>query len=262
MENFEFEDKIVEILSEKLLVLPKIAGETTKGIQTSEKAEKMFAESKNLMVGMPLSATQNKGMNLFRARPQNVNAFFGHKLAMAHDLKRLCRDSVDQSALPADKSEERARTPLKFAVHIPMAQLDGKIYRICGYGELIEACARDIYAEYREQKLAALKKNHRGTGEATLNEELTQQTFLKFLNSFDAMGVQIEKSPMPVYFDKPGMYANTPYEIGNLSFFKFMVKTKVQRDAKQQVLQQVEEKKAFLEGRTLKKDGREAARSR
>ncbi len=212
-----FEEEIYDVLSEKLLVLPRVrTGERLHGIQQQKVDE---ADLKQVLLTLPLSASED--VDLFQTSPYYIclGDDDGFEQVMFKMDQLSTSDMTRKTA-----TEERLSVP----VNIELKTKDGRAYRDCKYSSFIKAFARDLYAFYFEKMMAAMhvSKNSRDSVETALKIRSGFKYFVR--NGFDAMMIQSSKFSDVVIlgYDMKGFDPKANYELDRVRLFRFPERTK------------------------------------
>lgn len=209
----EFFKQVCEILSHKFLAFP-VKGGKTLGFMSND-----LKHGENFALAMPIACTRRKSFDLFVELPPMVS----------------CKiKGVDKSTFSLEEAEfqDNKKPTSEFCVNTYMHVENKMLTRSCDYAGLIQSCARDMYDSISYKTLSKMPKKQA----ALYGEEMVEEKFLEFLQSFDALECSFINGVFPINFKLPGYDPDVPCECGRVKTLRLSTKTAQDRMARQKLL--------------------------
>lgn len=270
--------KTCDLLSDKLLVVPQYTRIVENKKETLYQANAIhrlaeddlyFPESRKLRLFMPLSATEKKDIRLTKTLPEqikivdedeNEKQFFSlTSVSSKKTVDKLDYFEKEYYGKIFDFKKEKNLSivmPMQFKVHLPMVNRNGILTQETVYPELIENFARDLYDTFAMSYNEMLKKGLKGKAKENfqMSEEQEKEMnnqFVKFVKTFDAMEVGYTITPYVCGFvGCEGFDRTLDYATYDVLLYRFPVTSDFYCEVKDNVMKQIEEKKAEVATKT------------
>ncbi len=239
-EKMEFEiydglviEKAFEILQKKMLVVPN----RVCGIHMFANKDKKTPSSRKLNLCMPLSATKNKSLSLYRNIPHEIKIEF---------------DDEDKRFYNLDFAVNKTSGKIELInVHLPMDIEGAMIRHIFKYEDVMKSIARDLHENfcvkyekthpYGKKKMVE-KMSVSEYKELQAEEKIKNQEFLKFLNEFDALEICFEegtKEPLFCEYKMKGYEPGVLYQSYKVALAKLPTACEEDREIKEKVFKKI-----------------------